>query len=153
MYSSTKYNTICQINRNWKLTCCFRSWLVRRVLKCFPTKSVVFRCVSLGLPMWVGGCVSFHWHHYIDVGGRRGAVTLGHVLQFSTGTDGEPILGFELHPSLIFAEVSNSFIPTANTCSNTLYLPHANVTTPVPECKLLFGLYDYAFNFAFFGRV
>lgn len=85
--------------------------------------------------------------------GRRGAVTLGHVLQFSTGTDEEPILGFELHPSLIFAEVSNSFIPTANTCCNTLYLPHANVTTPLPECNMLFGLYDYAFNNAFFGRV
>ena len=78
-------------------------------------------------------------------GGRRGAITLGRVLQFVSQTDKEPVLGFELHPSLNFTEVSNSFVPTAHTCSNTFYLPHVTINTPLPETDTLFGLYDHAF--------
>ena len=89
----------------------------------------------------------------IHLGGRRGGVSLGHVLQFATGSDEEPILGFELHPSLIFTEVKNSFLPMANTCSNTLYLPHATISTPLPESEALFQLYDYAFINTFFGNI
>lgn len=62
------------------------------------------------------------------------------------------MLGFELHPSLIFTEVIPSFIPTANTCSNTLYLPHATRSKPLPETEALFDLYDYAFVNAYFGN-
>lgn len=75
------------------------------------------------------------------------------MLQFVTGTDEEPVLGFELHPSLNFTEVSNSFVPTAHTCSNTLYLPHASIDMPLLETDTSFGLYDYAFVNAFFGHV
>ena len=90
--------------------------------------------------------------YYIETsGGRRGAITPGHVLQFVSGTDEEPVLGFELHPSLNFIEVSNSVVPTAHTCSNTL--PHATINTPLPDTDTLFGLYDHAFVNAFFGHV
>ena len=46
-------------------------------------------------------------------GGRRGNITLSHVLGFSTGTDEEPVLGFALQPSIRFVE-GTSFIPTAS---------------------------------------
>ena len=75
------------------------------------------------------------------------------MLQFVSGTDEEPVLGFELHPSLNFTEVSKSFVPTAHTCSNTLYLPHATINKPLLETDTLFGLYDHAFVNAFFGHV
>ena len=65
------------------------------------------------------------------------------MLQFATGTDEEPVLGFKLHRSLVFTEVKNSFIPTANTCSNNLLLPCAKDTNQ------LFEFYNYAFNNAF----
>ncbi|KAJ7385152.1 hypothetical protein OS493_017528 [Desmophyllum pertusum] len=40
--------------------------------------------------------------------GRRGVISLAHVLQFATGTDEEPVLGFVLHPSLRFVEAIKS---------------------------------------------
>ena len=63
--------------------------------------------------------------------GRRGTskitLTLGHILQFVCGTDEEPCLGFAKLPEIHFVEVDQSFLPTANTCVNILYLaPHCN---------------------------
>ena len=59
---------------------------------------------------------------------QRGSVTLGHILQFVTGTDEEPPLGFGIAPHIEFVEKESTgtkcpFLPTANTCANTLYLP------------------------------
>ena len=52
----------------------------------------------------------------ISIGGRRGAVSLRHILKFVTGTDEEPVLGFTLHPSITFVEVESESktIPTAS---------------------------------------
>ena len=50
----------------------------------------------------------------LSAGGRRAGLMLGSILQFATGTDEEPILGFSIAPHLTFHEVSNSFLPTAN---------------------------------------
>lgn len=91
--------------------------------------------------------------HYNSLGGTRSIVTLGHVLQFVTGTDEELVPSFELHPTLLFHEVTVSFVLTANTCSNTLYLPHPTVNIPPPDNTALFGFYDYAFLNAYFGNV
>lgn len=79
-------------------------------------------------------------------------ISLGHVFQFATGTDEEPVLGFVLHPSLRFVEVTTSFIPTANTCINCLNLPRPSVDIPLPSQDMLFNLYDHAFVNAFFGH-
>ena len=87
------------------------------------------------------------------MGGRRPGVGLGHVLQFATGSDEEPPLGFKLHPSLNFFEVETSFIPVANTCSNSLNLPHGSQSASLPEQSRLFELFDYAFLNTFFGNV
>ena len=49
-------------------------------------------------------------------------------MQFVTGAEEEPVLGFVLHHSLQFVEVTSTFIPTANTCINCLNLPHPSFT-------------------------
>ena len=60
--------------------------------------------------------------------GQRGSVTLGHIPRFVTGTDEEPPLGFGIAPHIEVVEKESTgtkcpFLPTANTCANTLYLP------------------------------
>lgn len=71
--------------------------------------------------------------------GRRGAITLGKILQFATGFDEEPPLGFELQPSIQFVSAAEElkwlFIPTANTCSKTMFLIGGshNLNLPVEE--------------------
>ena len=63
--------------------------------------------------------------------GQRGAITLGHILQFVTGSDEEPLLRFRVAPSIEFAEAKSHgtnphtecpFLPTANTCAKYLVL-------------------------------
>ncbi|XP_056003517.1 uncharacterized protein LOC125657381 [Ostrea edulis] len=85
--------------------------------------------------------------------GRREHLSLANVLQFVTGADEEPLLGFKIPPTIQFPEVMNSFIPTANTCINSLQLPRPkpdlNVNFPLDE--KLFELYDYAFLNLFYG--
>lgn len=86
-------------------------------------------------------------------GGRRGSVSLYHILQFATGTPEEPILGFTLQPSIHFCEVKSSsgFIPTANTCINNMKLPRPSYEMELPSEEELFALYDYAFLNTFYG--
>jgi len=84
-------------------------------------------------------------------GGRRGPVTLEHILKFATGSEEEPVLGFTLNPTIHFTEVLNSFVPTANTCSNTLNLPRPSSNASLPEDERLFYFYDLAFSNTFFG--
>ena len=90
-----------------------------------------------------------------SAGGRRGSVTLGSILQFATGLDEEPPLGFELQPCIQFVAAlqSNkwSFIPTANTCSATLFLPKGSYDLPLPPEDELFEVYDIAFSDSYFG--
>ena len=89
-------------------------------------------------------------------GGKRGNVTLEHILQFTTATDEEPVLGFVEEPSIHFvSSISSgqwSFIPTANTCGNTLYLPCPDGDTALPAENELFEVYDMAFSNAYFGN-
>ena len=91
----------------------------------------------------------------LHLGGKRGAISLAHILMFATGADEEPPLGFKIQPSIIFVEAatSDSFLPTANTCICSLTLPHASHQIPLPAPDRLYSLYDYAFANAFFGNV
>lgn len=81
--------------------------------------------------------------------GRCGSVTLGSILQFATGLDEEPPLGFELQPCIQFVAAPQnnkwSFIPTANTCSATLFLPKWSYDLPLPTEEELFEVY-FAFS-------
>ncbi|CAH3044710.1 unnamed protein product, partial [Porites lobata] len=87
--------------------------------------------------------------------GRRGRITLGSILQFATGMDEEPPLGFELQPSIQFVAanegIKGSFIPKANTCSKTMFLPRGSNSRSLPAEKELFEVYDIAFTNTFFG--
>ncbi|XP_071947526.1 uncharacterized protein [Antedon mediterranea] len=85
--------------------------------------------------------------------GRRGHLTLGHLLQFVTGTDEEPVLGFVLHPQIVFTETAGSFLPSANTCINSMQLPRPGLTCSLPPKDTLFNMYDLAFSQQFFGNV
>ena len=81
--------------------------------------------------------------------GRRGRITLGSILQFATGMDEEPPLGFELQPAN--EGIKWSFIPKANTCSKTMFLPRGSNSRSLPAEKELFEVYDIAFTNTFFG--
>ena len=89
--------------------------------------------------------------------GRRGAITLGNILQFTTGLDEEPPLGFDLPPCIQFVPASTSskwsFIPTANTCSTTMLLPRGSNDLALPDEGDLFAVYDTAFTNTYFGLV
>ncbi|KAK3085561.1 hypothetical protein FSP39_005363 [Pinctada imbricata] len=83
--------------------------------------------------------------------GRRNSITLAKVLQFVTGADEEPVLGFRLHPSILFHATDSVFIPTANTCINCLRLPRPTHQQGLPEDSVLFESYDYAFTNTYYG--
>ena len=80
-------------------------------------------------------------------------VTLQKILEFGTGADSEPVLGFSLMPSLHFFELSTAFIPTANTCTNSINIPRPSILKPLPDEGGLFHLFDHAFMNSCFGTV
>jgi hypothetical protein len=45
-----------------------------------------------------------------------------HFLLFATGATNIPTIGFNPHPSISFVHDENKIIPSAQTCSNMLYL-------------------------------
>ena len=87
--------------------------------------------------------------------GRRSGISLGDILQFITGSSEEPTLGFAIQPSIQFRVAISTgkwyFVPTSNSCSQTLYLPIASFNIPLPDEDELFEVYDHAFKNAFFG--
>lgn len=89
------------------------------------------------------------------IGGRRGDVSLQHILQFVTGASEEPTLGFCHPPSIEFVKPRDDtrFIPTANTCINSLKLPRGSLEIKLPTDEELFSLYDYAFLNTFYGLI
>ena len=88
------------------------------------------------------------------LGGRRGDITLGHILRFVTGSEREPVLGFRMHPSLSFVVTGPSqFLPTSNTCINKLNLARATISYSLPNEVELFKLFDYGFSNEYFGQI
>ena len=59
-------------------------------------------------------------------------MNLGRVLQFTTGIDEEPVLGFKMQPLIEFYD-NTVFFPSANTCSNCLKLVRGFVSMPLPS--------------------
>ena len=41
--------------------------------------------------------------------GKRGKVDLGSILKFVTGIEKEPLLGFKLHPSVLFTKTNEEY--------------------------------------------
>jgi len=87
--------------------------------------------------------------------GRRKCINLGSILQFATGIDEEPVLGYDLKPSLTFVEavcVNYGFLPRASTCVNRIHLPRPTQEIKLPDDEKLFEIYDSAFASSFFGQ-
>ncbi|XP_068689839.1 uncharacterized protein [Montipora foliosa] len=85
--------------------------------------------------------------------GRRadGNISLGNILKFVTGSENEPVLGFQMKPSISFDAGMPSCLPISNTCINGLSLPVGGI---VPNDKVdAFSFFDYAFLNDFFGRM
>ena len=79
---------------------------------------------------------------------------MGDVLTFVTGSDEEPVLGYEIHPSIYFTvAVEGNFLPTANVCINRLTLKRVDdITQKSPDN--LFTIFDYAaFANAYYGNI
>ena len=85
-------------------------------------------------------------------GGRSGKVYLASILKFVLGTEKEPLLGFKMHPSFFIKTNKNNFLPSSNTCVNLLNLARATAEYNLPNEKILFHLYDYAFVNQYFGQ-
>ena len=78
---------------------------------------------------------------------------MGDVLTFVTGSDEEPVLGYEIHPSIYFAvAVEGNFLPTINVCINRLTLKRVDdITQKFPDN--LFTILDYVFANAYYGNI
>ena len=75
---------------------------------------------------------------------------MGDVLTFVTGSDEEPALGYEIHPSIYFTvAVEGNFLPTLNVCINRLTLKRVDgITQKFPDN--LFTIFDHAFANAYY---
>ena len=88
------------------------------------------------------------------LGGRRGPITLGHILRFFSGPEKEPLLEFQLHPSIVFVvSEPKKLLPTSNTCINQLNLPRASQSYKFLNQNDLFKLYDFALSNQYFGQM
>ena len=94
--------------------------------------------------------------------GQRGSITLGHIFQFVKGINEEPPLWFGGAHFIEFVDATSHgtnphtecpFLPTANSCANTLYLPGHLKDLLLPSQGQLFDLYDLVFANAFFGNL
>ena len=97
-------------------------------------------------------------NHHLDfnhsvLGGRRSNVSLQNILAFVTGADEEPILGIEVHPSILFVDDKQHFTPKAQTGINQLNLPRGTSANKLPGNDILFNLYDYAFGNNYLGLI
>jgi len=77
-------------------------------------------------------------------GGRRGKVTLSKILQFVTGRDTEPLLGYTMAPLVTFTDGVS--LPMANTCTCQLRMP---LLSDSYDWHLL----DLAFANEYFGQI
>nr|XP_058969518.1 uncharacterized protein LOC131795926 [Pocillopora verrucosa] len=85
--------------------------------------------------------------------GRRvdGNISLHSILKFVTGCENEPVLGFQMKPTICFDTNMPSCLPMGNTCISRLTLPIGeNVSMTKEE---VFSFFDYAFANDYFGRL
>ena len=90
-------------------------------------------------------------------GGRRLVegrnVRLEDILRFTTGVEYEPVIGFTMPPTVSFLAHQHGVV-TANTCTNTLYLPiPLSLSDPLPNNDDLFRMFDICFTDEFFGNI
>ena len=67
--------------------------------------------------------------------GQRGEITLGHILQFVTGSDEEPLLGFRVAPSIEFVEATSHGTSPHTECP---FLPTANISCAYQDAQTIY---------------
>ena len=90
---------------------------------------------------------------FLFLAGRRldGNISLHSILKFVTGYENEPVLGFQMKPTICFDTNMPSCLPMGNTCISRLTLPIGeNVSMTKEE---VFSFFDYAFANDYFGRL
>ena len=81
------------------------------------------------------------------------------MLPFHTFSSLQPVqkknrfLGFSIHPSIVFVDAEKGFVPTANTCINSLKLVRPTISKPLPSEYDIFKVFDYAFLNSYFGNM
>ena len=79
------------------------------------------------------------------------SIYLHSILKFVTGCENEPVLGFQMKPSICFDTNMPSCLPIGNTCISRLTSPLGeNVSRTKEE---VFSFFDYAFANDYFGLV
>ncbi|CAH3153862.1 unnamed protein product, partial [Pocillopora meandrina] len=80
-----------------------------------------------------------------------GNISLHCILKFVTGCENEPVLGFQMKPTICFDTNMPSCLRMGNTCISRLTLPIGeNVSMTKEE---VFSFFDYAFANDYFGRL
>lgn len=69
---------------------------------------------------------------------------MGNTLQFATGLDEEPLLGFEFVSAA--EELKWSFVPTENTCRKTMFLIRGSHGLNLPAEEDFYDVFDTAFS-------
>ena len=81
--------------------------------------------------------------------GVDGNISLHSILKFVTGCENEPVLGFQMKPTICFDTNMPSCLPMGNTCISRPTLPIGeNVSMTKEE---VFSFFDYAFENDYFG--
>ena len=63
-------------------------------------------------------------------------ITTNHLLMFSTGAARIPVTGFDPAPSISIVHDESKIVPSAQTCSNVLYLyvNETSINSPIHRC-------------------
>ena len=63
-------------------------------------------------------------------------ITSNHLLMFCTGAAQIPVTGFDSAPSISFVHDESKIVPSAQTCSNVLYLyvNETSINSPIHRC-------------------
>ncbi|KAJ8050615.1 G2/M phase-specific E3 ubiquitin-protein ligase [Holothuria leucospilota] len=85
-----------------------------------------------------------------DVAGGGRVVSLSEIVRFVTCLTRPPPVGFQPVPVIIF-QPSSSFLPKAQTCTNTLILPIARMGENPPRDDDIFQKFDLGFKNEYFG--
>ena len=84
--------------------------------------------------------LNFYLLTVLFLGGKKGNGQFRKDLQFVTGCDEEPPLGFGINPYFAFVLSETSFLPSASTCINQLNLPRGDHASQLSKKEDLFKL-------------
>ena len=104
-------------------------------------------CYDLLTSIFSGG------RRYYNDGQSLRNVTINHILAFVTGSGHVPLIGYAMHPTIKFIQHQYG-VPTASTCTNTLYIPlPQSLSEPLRKEEEYFDMFDNCFTQEYFGQI